>query len=144
MYNLRSRRSVLGLLLLTVVSYFLFQWYVIPGLSEIWALEPVNTTQDDLDLIMVPFVGYLIISGFACLTVDIFKPLKIWSEKGLSWHLGLCFLMGLVWGLFGLIILGIPLGPEWGIIGLIRGLTVGLIMCLIAGLTGGLRREFFD
>jgi len=145
MYNLRSGWSVLGLSLLTavltVVSYFIFEWHVIPGLSVIWSLSPMMTTVDDIYLVLVPIGGYSIISGLACMTVNTFRPLKKWSEKGLKWHLWLCFMLGLPWCLFGLVALDLPLGPAWG---LIVGLTGGLILCLGAGLIIGLWMEFFD
>ena len=124
---IRSIWSTIGLILLGGFSYLQFVGYLIPSFQKIFSLKLDSIHLQDIGLIWVPIITYGLVSVMICLVVNIFKPIKSYSEGGLISGL----ISGLIWGL----ILGLISGL---IVGLISGLIVGLISGLIGGLIGGL------
>jgi hypothetical protein len=138
----RSVWSVLGLLLLGSFTYLQAIGYVIPGLRAIFNLKNETIQITDIGLIWVPIITYILIAAMICLTVNIFKKLKSYQEKGLIVGLIWSLIGGLIWGLIWGLIGGLIGGLIWGlIVGLIWSLIVGLIVCLIGGLIVGLIDE---
>jgi len=124
---MRSIWSSLIALAILGFTYIQVIGYIIPGFEEIFKLTKESTTIENVGLMWVPVISYILICGFICMIVRIFKDLKPYKEKGLIWGL----IGGLIWGLIWGLIVGLIGGLIWG---LIWGLKVGLIVGLIGGL----------
>ena len=139
----RSLWSAFGLFVFMGLTYIVYTGYVIPELMVMGRLTP-EATQLSHSRFMWPIIGYILVSGNACMAVSIFKPLKPWNnERSLLFALSACFFWGLV--------LGIIPGFIWGNLvtnvysglhlGLVTGLLLGLMTGLFVGLSVELRRR---
>ena len=113
----RSIWSIALLILVIPIIWVNFQWYLIPGFTEIFNHEAGSFTLGDINLMWIPPISYALISTAVCLMIRVIMPLKEYSEEGLIW--------GLIWGLIA--------GLIWG---LIVGLILGLAGSLVLGLIG--------
>jgi len=131
----RSIWSTLGLLALGGFTYLQIVGYIIPGMKEIFNLEEGDFDITRIGLMWVPIIGYLLVASNTCLTINIFKPLKLCRGEGLVWFL----FLGLIISLILSLLMGLSTVPD-------TSFLVGLIFLLVPGfLTGlwmGLTSEF--
>lgn len=127
--------SIVGLVALSAFIYLLAMEYIISGLHEIIDLKTEKTTLRHIGLMCVPTTTFILIVSSVCLAVNIFKPLKAYSDEGLFFGLATGITAGLVLGLYGGLFFGVFTGLlVTGLLGLTAGLTVGLTAGLILGL----------
>ncbi|QQR64633.1 hypothetical protein IPH92_03670 [Candidatus Kaiserbacteria bacterium] len=117
--------------------------YIGPGLNEIITIDPKTVTLSHLGLIFAPIIGYLLITGNICLAINVVKPLKVWDDMGLVWHLtmgfamglGACLICGLVFGVLGGAVEELVYGLVGGLLGSsLAGLGLGLVGSLFGGI----------
>ena len=133
----RSIWSIALLILVIPIIWVNFQWYLIPGFTEIFSHEAGSFTLGDINLMWIPPISYALISTAVCLMIRVIMPLKEYSEEGLIWGLVWGLIVGLILGLAGSLVGSLILGLIGEFIwGLIWGLFWGLILGLVYGLFG--------
>lgn len=136
----RSIWSFFALLGSIIFTYFQAIGYLLPGYQEIANLNE-NLSINDLGLMWVPVIMYLLIGLNVSLFVNIFKKLKRFEEKGLIGALTFGLIVGLIGGFVGGLIFAFIDGLTIGLIfGLIGTLTFGLIFGLTLGLIGEFKK----
>lgn len=93
----RSVVSFIGSIILVVLTYSQWAQYIWPGLKEITSLETGTFTHDDMKLIWVPALVYVLGITNLMLLINIFKPLSCYRD-GLIVVTAACFLGGPIWG----------------------------------------------
>lgn len=132
----RSVYSFILFILSLSFTYIQAIGYLIPGFLEIKNLGIKSGTINDIGLMWVPILAYLLISLNICLFINIFKKIKKCREVG--------FVFVAISGLIS----GFLLGPIFGLITYLMeadfliGLYNGIFAGFLVGLLGGLRGEF--
>lgn len=123
----RSISSIFGLIASLGFTYLQFVGYILPGFKELYMLELGAVTINNIGLIWVPIITYILIGLIVCLSVNIFKKLKGYEEKGL--------IMGLISGFF-VVVFGslVHILIVDSFLGVITGTIGGLLFAVYVGL----------
>jgi hypothetical protein len=145
------RRGIVFFLIFVIIvifGYIQAIGYIIPGFKEIFSLNYKTTTVQQIGLMWVPFVSYIILATAICFFVGIFKKLKPFSkEEFLTTTTPNGLVVGYIQGIItsfcmGLFI-GFITGLIWGLaIGFIGGFVFMFSIEIIAGSIVNIIREF--
>lgn len=135
---IRSIWSLIATLGLTAIIYSQAVDYLIPGFKSLWKLR-FTFGIEDITLIAVPIITYLLIAVWLCMVCNIFKKLKPYREEGIIYFLIWLLIAALIWTFivypfFGLIVSHLGLVRFPFVIGLFGGVTAALIGVLIFAL----------
>jgi hypothetical protein len=141
---LRSIYSALGLMALLYFAYLQLIGYIIPGTVEIFAIKPRGV--EDIELMWVPIVGYVLLASIVCLAIMIVRPLKRFVRASPNGGLIGALLWGLIFGFSLSLFCGVLFSldnPSFDFGGYLLIIFLGVFLVgFFPGVFFGLRSEF--